>query len=500
MKNGVRFSLILGILLSSAGLALAQPDSLWSVTFGGPDQDSLWGMIRTSDGNYIAVGSKTTETSADAYLVKFNGRGRLMTHAWFGNDTLREELHDVTELASGGLASCGVVHTGRNDVRRMLIITTDDYGSSENIFTYGEDGGYDDGYSIIETSPTDVAIGGVSYPGNNWQDDFAIRVISSMGDQQGFQHYGDQNVGEYGLDLIKTNDSSYAMVGQSFVFDDGGEIVSGEMAILKTTSALAELWHNSYRVANSVTTGNSIIQTPDSGYVMCGAVGEIDREWGILGWDCWLIKVDARGDRVWAQAYDLGRDEWGMQVIPVDSGYVIVGTMGTNNGGVELFNTDAFLLRVNLEGERRWSGVYGGRDNDDGLQVIPTRDGGYMIGGNTSTIGAGLTDFWVMQTSPDPQGVEFGQSSYPLGFVLSSYPNPFNSTTTISYSVSTPGFVRLGAYDFGGKLVSEFAAGYRTGGTYHTTWDAKALPSGQYLIRLERAKGVEVVRSVVLIK
>ncbi len=79
---------------------------------------------------------------------------------------------------------------------------------------------------------------------------------------------------------------------------------------------------------------------------------------------------------------------------------------------------------------------------------------------------------------PDGNGQPFGFTLY------SNYPNPFNSTTTISYQLSQTGQVTLSVYDLNGKLVSTLFYGVQSVGSHQFAWDALRVPSGVYLMML----------------
>jgi len=65
-----------------------------------------------------------------------------------------------------------------------------------------------------------------------------------------------------------------------------------------------------------------------------------------------------------------------------------------------------------------------------------------------------------------------------------AYPNPFNGTTTIAYQLPAAGMVRAQIYDLSGRLVVNFGDVRATAGEHRFTWNAGAMPSGVYLIRL----------------
>lgn len=78
-------------------------------------------------------------------------------------------------------------------------------------------------------------------------------------------------------------------------------------------------------------------------------------------------------------------------------------------------------------------------------------------------------------------------------------PNPFNPTTTISYSLLETGPARLSVHNLLGREVALLADGMQESGTHRVVFDAAALPSGVYIARLESRQGVEA-RKLVLVK
>jgi len=71
-----------------------------------------------------------------------------------------------------------------------------------------------------------------------------------------------------------------------------------------------------------------------------------------------------------------------------------------------------------------------------------------------------------------------------------NYPNPFNPTTIIPYSLDAPGHVTLIIYNVMGQTVRTLVDSYRSGGTYTALWDGRTddgrpAAAGVYLYRLD---------------
>ncbi len=95
---------------------------------------------------------------------------------------------------------------------------------------------------------------------------------------------------------------------------------------------------------------------------------------------------------------------------------------------------------------------------------------------------------------------ERDQSSLPLTFTIHSiYPNPFNSTTTITYSLPYRNSVSLSVFDLSGRLVDVLYDGVQVHGVHSVHWSAEGLPSGVYLARLTTPTG-SAVSKVLLVR
>jgi len=93
----------------------------------------------------------------------------------------------------------------------------------------------------------------------------------------------------------------------------------------------------------------------------------------------------------------------------------------------------------------------------------------------------------------------------PSGYVLyQNFPNPFNPTTKIKYSISDVGAslmkpLRLTVYDILGNEVAILVNGQKPAGEYEVEFSGETLPSGIYFYQL-RAGDFTDTKSFVLIK
>lgn len=87
-------------------------------------------------------------------------------------------------------------------------------------------------------------------------------------------------------------------------------------------------------------------------------------------------------------------------------------------------------------------------------------------------------------------------ASFELG---DAWPNPFNPTTTISFTTAETSSLSLQVYDLSGRRIATLADGMHARGNHQVTFDASGLGSGVYFYALE-ANGMTETRSMLLVK
>ena len=94
--------------------------------------------------------------------------------------------------------------------------------------------------------------------------------------------------------------------------------------------------------------------------------------------------------------------------------------------------------------------------------------------------------------------------SLPENFHLhQNFPNPFNPSTTIRYSIVEPGNVSIKIYDVLGREVKTLVNEVRTVGTYSSTWNGynnfgNKVSSGIYFYRMESGSFIEAKKMILL--
>jgi len=86
-----------------------------------------------------------------------------------------------------------------------------------------------------------------------------------------------------------------------------------------------------------------------------------------------------------------------------------------------------------------------------------------------------------------------------------NYPNPFNPSTTIKYSLSYDTHVELTIYDVKGRLVRRLISGVEKAGEHSVTWNGKdesgqSVSSGVYFCMLKIGSGKKITKKMVLLR
>jgi hypothetical protein len=186
--------------------------------------------------------------------------------------------------------------------------------------------------------------------------------------------------------------------------------------------------------------GNSVQQTSDGGYIIAGTY-----DYGGANPQVYLIKTNASGDTLWSRTY--GGTNWdkGYSVQQTsDGGYIIGGFTSSFGAG----SYDVYLIKTNATGDTLWTRTYGGTGDDGGYSVQQTQDGGYIVAGWNNSFGNGAQVYLVKtDASGDTLWTRnYGGTDYDYGrsvqqttdggYVIAGQTNSFGNSTQV-YLVKT---------------------------------------------------------------
>lgn len=143
-----------------------------------------------------------------------------------------------------------------------------------------------------------------------------------------------------------------------------------------------------------------------------------------------------------------------------------------------------------FEGQEREEDMVYNLSNSDAVQYLV--DGVNVVAVEVHQSEPGSSDIrFHLQVTIDGDGVEVitgvekANDLLPAEYALSNaYPNPFNPSTAINFSLPEQSNVKLEVFDALGRLVSTLANGQFDAGNYKYNWDASGFTSGIYYYRI----------------
>lgn len=156
--------------------------------------------------------------------------------------------------------------------------------------------------------------------------------------------------------------------------------------------------------------------------------------------------------------------EWSLSELQEGAAFVVSRSSGPRSGPIDLSDQVVRLDRLTYQ----------------------CRDASVEVGGSYRYT-VGIVEAGQTRILFETDAVEVPDAAF--GF-QPSFPNPFNPTTSISFSLSNPGHVTLSVYDLTGRLVktlvdSPMSAGAKTAEWNGTDRYSEAVASGTYILRLE---------------
>ena len=202
-----------------------------------------------------------------------------------------------------------------------------------------------------------------------------------------------------GYFVQETKDGGFIVTGSTKSFGMGEEL----LWLVKTDGNGSLSWDKTFGgfVSSSGDGGWSVDETDDGGYITTGYTQSL----GSGRKDLWLIKTDGQGNKIWDKTFGGREDDVGMSVLQSrDGGYIVAGrTASFGKGG-----DDIWLLKTDSRGDRAWNATFGGKQDDAGFQVVELADG-YAVVGRTES---GSDKKKIILIKVDPDGQKLWEKTY----------------------------------------------------------------------------------------
>jgi len=434
--------------------------AIWQKCLGGTDQDIGYSIIQARDGGFVMAGwtmSKDGDVTGihdtqwgDGWIVKLSASGNLEWEKCLGG-TYRDVFNSVVQTSDGGFVAAGYTESNDGDVTGnhgynnpdAWVVKLDSAGKLLWQKCFGTKA-YEKANSIVETADGGFILAGStdSISTHGAGGDVFVAKLNSNGDLEWQKIYGGNDV-DVAVSILQTYDGGYVFAGTTA--SSNGDVKGlhnpglgfNDIWVVKINSTGTIIWQKCLGGSRSDKAGG-IIQTSDSGLVVCGTVESKDgdvsgkNEFGVT--DGWVAKLSASGDIIWKKCIGGNGDDVLNAIIRTnDGGFAVGGETNTNDDPVALGNdgiADFWTVKLDPQGNVQWGRCFGSPEGDEALAIIQTTDGALLEAGYTESNGdyvkgfhgPSSSDAWVIKYTESS-----GVHSVAPEIEPTLFPNPANN-------------------------------------------------------------------------
>lgn len=357
----------------------------WEHTYGGSGRDAATSAAMAEDGGTVIAGDRTPEgrNDADAWVIHLDKDGNTVWERTWGSAG-DEHVEDIQPTQDGGYIVTGDTEGSISGSGTVWVAKLDGKGSTvwEQDYEKSRRGTPS---AIIATADGGYVVAGRVQSKNPDYFDGWVAKLDGEGKVVWERFYGgqdDENIAA----ISETPDGGYIFAGATQSKGAG----KSDAWVVKINSSGEVRWEHTYGSPND-DAATDLIALGDQGYAIAGWTdGDLERHKR----DGWIIRLDAKGNKLWEHAYGGRQNDVTRAIRPANSGgFIVVGTTVAQEEG----STDAWVFRVDKDGHELWHRSIGGNENDGASAVVPQLDGAFIVVGETRSKGAGESDAWVLR-------------------------------------------------------------------------------------------------------
>ena len=147
----------------------------------------------------------------------------------------------------------------------------------------------------------------------------------------------------------------------------------------------------------------AVVRTKDGGFVVAGWTKSFSNDKSNI----YLMKIDKDGNVVWQKVYGGNNIDKAYAITNTkDGGFIVVGeTKSFGNGG-----SDVYIMKIDDKGNKLWQRTYGGKKDDKAYAIIGMEDGGFIVAGSRKSFGNGWSDVYLVKI--DEYGNKIWEKTY----------------------------------------------------------------------------------------
>ena len=314
---------------------------------------------------------------------------------------------------------------------------------------------------------------------------YQLTKLNSSGDSLWTKYFSPAPVTrDEPAELLKTSSGDFILTGNSISlhptegFDDAYLVkVDAEGDTIWTVRVSTEGGERIYSAA----------LVENDGIVLCGEKSTPSQQ-------SMCMLIDSSRELVWQETYN--PFDWNVSnnITYTDGGVILTGwTMRDEYP----YWAKGFIRKVDLYGETIWyNEYYESMSAAQGEGLVRISDGSIcMTGVWGDALGGRLL---VLKTEQDLRAIDYQENADEFA-VLNNYPNPFNSSTTIKFSIPRTANAELIVYDLLGREVTTLHSGLLSAGEHRCDFSSTGLPSGVYVYHLQ-GDDFSAARKMLLLK
>ncbi len=368
--------------------------STWAKTYGGPSSDYAYAVQQTREGGFVVVGSTTVYGHKnDFWILNLDSVGNVKWQKAYHRIST-DVAKSIRQTTDGGYIVAGYTSLRGADTVDLWVLKLSADGDILWQKTYGTAAKEEPSY-ILQTKDGGYII--TACVNCETRSKIWILKLDSRGNME-WQKTSDSPYFAFPCCILQTTGGGYILGGKFIQKVEGiWNIYGVENAMLLKVDAKGQVvWIRAYG-GLSPTSANAIHQTPDGGYIVAGATS-LSQE---TGNDLWILKLNSHGHMKWQKIYSDEGVSYPYSIdLTADGGYIVAGETNSLGGRY----ADAWVLKLDSSGNIQWQKAYGGSGQDVARSVQHTKDGGYIVVGSTTTFGAGgncdgypCSDLWILK-------------------------------------------------------------------------------------------------------
>jgi hypothetical protein len=294
--------------------------------------------------------------------------------------------------------------------------------------------------------------------------------------------------------IIQTNDGGYVITGTTNMYEQG----RNDIFVLKIDSAGNIQWARTIGGSDD-DFGFGIIQTRDNGYAIIGST----KSFGQGGYDIYFVKLDANGYLQWTRTIGADKDDGGYYIYQDKDGSYLISALTYSFGGS--YPGDILVAKLDSTGYVD-IGPCGALGEGGGAVVanpVASKLGASLLGNTIRrytkdlVTGGPTTDTAIVYVCSPFPSIEDSKGSQGTHNFSENYPNPFNTTTTIKFTMPYACRASIRIYNLLGEEIAKVVDDSLSEGEHRVEWrPEKNLSPGVYFARIQACNEIKIQKII----